>query len=705
VPNFRHLPDERILELHDVALNCDLVGQGTQLALLAGIDPACVASIPVGGPPAATLMATLFRFNGIERLADGSVPLLQWLQRAWQLSRALQKADHFKRCIQELSSGPSRPAQGHKPPRDARLSEELRLLHEQRAAALGRGEDTGALLEGIRRLKRRAATGVELQPGDLLGDGRCYQLLEQLGSGGFGTVWKAWDYGRECYVAIKVLHGHLVRDTSRVDRFFRGAEKMSQLEHPNIVKVLLKKGEEQRDDGTRYLYYVMELLKGGDFKQRAPAGEQAVLSIALAVCEALAFAHQQQLLHRDVSPDNILLDEAGVAHLSDFDLVRAEDTTAATREGRMLGKYGFAAPEVLDGRAEPDARADVYSLGMTLLFTLNGGHLPPSGVARAPVIHGLKCSALLREALLGATWDAVEQRHRDVGAFRAALERARDASAPARLAGWARLGARRHGRAFGWYSFAVTLTAVVLMLLPLAAPVRDGLLRLASDSTPQTGEGPSEPDPGASGWDALPPGMKDAPQIAVRLLVGDSAFATAFFVTAQGHLVTVNYVVDQGRSEERARIELLDGRRFDVQRIDVDEKVGLALLKADIQIGRFASWAPAVVGEPVLVEGIQPRQRLRYPGWVDAPLTRLVGQVVSSEDVQSGRFLIKLERNGGTGAGGPVFNESGSVVGLLHSGLETTDETRSTKLCIPARTIQAYVDRVLKGSSPTDPGP
>ncbi|RKH91190.1 hypothetical protein, partial [Corallococcus sp. AB038B] len=111
MPNFRHLPDERILELHDVALNCDLVGQGTQLALLEGIDPACVAPIPVGGPPAATLMATLFRFNGIERLADGSVPLVQWLRRAWQLSRALQVADHFQRCIQELSSGPSRPVQ------------------------------------------------------------------------------------------------------------------------------------------------------------------------------------------------------------------------------------------------------------------------------------------------------------------------------------------------------------------------------------------------------------------------------------------------------------------------------------------------------------------------------------------------------------------------------------------------------------------
>jgi S1-C subfamily serine protease len=705
VTNFRHLSDERILELHDVALNCDLVGQGIQLALLEGIEPACVASLPVGGPPSATLMATLFRFNGIERLADGKVPLVQWLQRAWQLSRALPVAGLFHRCIQELSSGPARSAQGDKPPRDARLSEELRLLHEQRAAALGRAEDTGALLEAIRHLKRRAATGVELQPGDLLGDGRCYQLLEQLGSGGFGTVWKAWDYGRECYVAIKVLHGHLVRDPSRVDRFFRGAEKMSQLEHPNIVKVLLKKGEEQRDDGTRYLYYVMELLKGGDFKQHAPSGEQAVLSIALAVCDALAIAHRQQLLHRDVSPDNILLDEAGVAHLSDFDLVRAEDTTAATREGRMLGKYGFAAPEVLDGRAEPDARADVYSLGMTLLFTLNGGHLPPSGVARAPVIHGLKCSALLKEAILGATWDAVEQRHRDVGAFRAALERARDASGPARLAGWARLGARRHGRAFARYSAVITLTAVVLVLLPLATPVWSGLQKLTSDSPPRSREAPVETDPGATDWDALPPGMKDVPQVAARLLVGDRLFATAFFVTAQGHLVTASYLFEENNPKGRPRIELLDGRRFDVQRIDVDEKVGLALLKADLQPERFASWAQAVMGEPVLVEALEMRELRRYPGSVETGLTRFVGQVLSDENVRSGRFQIKVERNDGTLAGGPVLNASGAVVGLVHTGLSPTDETRSTKLCIPASTIRAYLDRVLKGSSPTDSGP
>ncbi|MCY1017922.1 protein kinase [Pyxidicoccus sp. MSG2] len=698
------MPDERILELHDVALNCDLAGQGTQLALLEGIDPGCVASIPVGVSPAATLMATLFRFNGIERLADGSVPLMQWLQRAWQLSRALQVAEHFQRCLQELSSGPARVARGDTPPRDARLSEELRLLHEQRAAALGRGEDTGALLEAIRRLKRRAATGVELQPGDLLGDGR-YQLLELLGSGGYGAVWEAWDHGRERYVAIKVLHGHLVREPTRVDRFFRGAEKMSQLSHPNIVKVLLKKGEEQRDDGARHLYYVMELLKGGDFKQRAPSGEQAVLGIALAVCDALAFAHQHKLLHRDVSPDNILLDEAGVAHLSDFDLVRAEDTTAATHEGRMMGKYGFAAPEVLDGRAEPDARADVYSLGMTLLFTLNGGHLPPSGVAREPVIHGLKCSALLREVLLGATWDAVEKRHADMGAFRKALERVRDSRGPARLAGWARMGARRHGRAFGRYSVAVTLTAVVLMLLPLAAPVREGLLRLASDAPPKTGEGPSEPDGATSAWDSLPPGMKDAPQVAARLLIGDRMFATAFFVTARGHLVTASNVFDEGRSRERAQIELLDGMRYDVQRIDVDEKLGLALLKADLRPDRFASWASVMEGRPILVEGLQLRQLPRYPGRVESRLTRFVGRVLPSVEAPDGRFLIEVERNDGTLGGGPVLDEAGSVMGLVHSGFAPTDKSRSRKLCIPASTIRDYVDRVLNGSGKTDSGP
>ncbi len=745
MPDFRHLPDERIIELHDVALNCDLMAPDTQAGLLVGIDRACVASIPRVPQPADALLVTLFHFNGIERLEDGSVPLKQWLQRAHHLRHILPVAALFKRCIEELSSRPAlapKVASGKGVvPKDSRLSEELSALHERRASALARGVDDTPVLTAIRTFRHQDGKGVALRRGDILGEGR-YQLLGVLGKGGYGTVWEAWDYARKRYVAIKVLHDHLLQDRSRVERFLRGAEKMSQLDHPHIVKVLLKKGEEQRADGTRYLFYVMELLKGGDLETRVQAsslGEQEVLRIALEVCDALSCAHQEGLLHRVVSPDNILLDEAGVAHLSDFDSVRDDDSTVATHGGGILGKYGFAAPEVLEGKHRPDARADVYSLGMTLLFVLNGGALPPSGVSREEVVLRLRCSPPLREAILQATRDTPRARHADMRAFRAALARTWNASPLLELGARWRLVVRRHG--YGLPSIAVLFLLMLLLpsLVLCGLVVSHGLGSVPTTPTPvdgssslvETAAPPEEQGTNAPPWPSGPPPARwhdggvgtsarspsgvavpraDAPspgatEIAVEVMLGVHERATAFFVSNAGHLVTADSVATHMIAGVGwVPLQLGETGLVEAKVIDVDRKAGLALLKADIRPGSVATWAPAVFRERVSVQGLWLDEDVDGETWVLGTTMGFVGVPLDPSGPlffdEHDMFMLDGGPHGPGHRGAPVLNSRGAVVGMLdlENGWHGTEMR-----CIPAATIQAYVDRVLERHSPTAP--
>src|SRR5205823_1154799 len=151
---------------------------------------------------------------------------------------------------------------------------------------------------------------------------------------GFATVWKAWDRHNHNLVAVKVLHTDLAQDQSRRDRFFRGARKMAELQHQGIVRVV----EKRIEDGG-YCAFAMEYLEGGDLNNAVLTkmlSEAHVIMIIKKVGDALHFAHQHDFVHRDVKPANILLTSSLEPKLTDFDLVRAHDTTGGTRTG-MLG--------------------------------------------------------------------------------------------------------------------------------------------------------------------------------------------------------------------------------------------------------------------------------------------------------------------------------------------------------------------------------
>ncbi len=235
----------------------------------------------------------------------------------------------------------------------------------------------------------------ELAIGDVLPGGR-YQLLGLLGRGGFATVWRARDLILERDVAIKILHPQDSQEPARRDRFLRGARAMKRLTHRAVVRVFDPHG----GDLPRP-YFVMELIEGKNLHEAVTEGAQLgareIVAIVCEVGEALAQAHALEMVHRDIKPANILLDREGKPHLTDFDLVRARDTTGGTRTGGM-GTFVYAAPEQVQSAGEADARADVYGLGMTALFMLHGSDPPYMDIlsnpgiilARIPVAESLK---------------------------------------------------------------------------------------------------------------------------------------------------------------------------------------------------------------------------------------------------------------------------------------------------------------------------
>ncbi|MGB2953505.1 MAG: protein kinase [Gaiellaceae bacterium] len=209
--------------------------------------------------------------------------------------------------------------------------------------------------------------------GELIADR--YELERLVGTGGMSSVYCARDRLLERKVALKILHEHYTGDDDYVERFRREARAVAQLSHPNIVTVI-DRGEQ---DGRQFI--VFEYVDGENLKElveregRLPVRD--AIELALQVGRALAFAHAQGLVHRDVKPQNVLLNDDGRAKVTDFGIAREIDVEGLATTGTVLGTSEYIAPEQARGE-HVDVHTDVYSLGV-LLYELLTGQVPFSG--------------------------------------------------------------------------------------------------------------------------------------------------------------------------------------------------------------------------------------------------------------------------------------------------------------------------------------
>ena len=196
-----------------------------------------------------------------------------------------------------------------------------------------------------------------------------YRLDEKIGAGGMSTVYRARDMTLERDVAVKLMHREIAADSDHLERFRREARAVAQLSHPYLVSVI----DAGEDEGRPYI--VFEYVEGETLKDRIrrmgrlPVAE--AVAYAVEIARALAYAHQRHIVHRDVKPQNVLIDEEGSAKVTDFGIARSVEEEGLTADGRVLGTTDYVSPEQALGH-DVNGQSDLYSLGIVLFEMLTG---------------------------------------------------------------------------------------------------------------------------------------------------------------------------------------------------------------------------------------------------------------------------------------------------------------------------------------------
>jgi len=213
-----------------------------------------------------------------------------------------------------------------------------------------------------------------------------YKILEKLGEGGMGVVYKAEDTRLERLVALKFLPPHVSADSEEKARFIHEARSASALNHPNVTTIY---GIEESPEG---LFIAMECVEGKTLRQiikEAPLSIKKVLDVGIQICEGLALAHEKGVVHRDIKAENIMVTPRGQVKIMDFGLAKLKGASKLTRAGTTLGTIGYMSPEQASGE-EVDQRSDIFSFGV-VLYEMLTGRLPFQGENHAAIINAIIC--------------------------------------------------------------------------------------------------------------------------------------------------------------------------------------------------------------------------------------------------------------------------------------------------------------------------
>jgi serine/threonine-protein kinase len=270
---------------------------------------------------------------------------------------------------------------------------------------------------------------------DTLIDGR-YRAEKRLGAGGMAQVWCAEDEVLGRRVALKLMDGRFAEDPAYRERFRREAQAAAGMQHPNIVGVY----DRSEWDGTPYI--AMELVDGKTLKElvveRGPLPADIAVGLTEQILGALGYAHKRGIVHRDIKPQNVIIDRDGQAKVADFGIARAGDTSEMTQTGAIVGTMQYLSPEQAEGHPV-DRRADLYSVGI-VLYELLTGRVPFEG--EAPIAIAIKqinelpvppgqlrpgLSPALEAVVLRALEKDPARRYQSAEEFIAALEAARRA--------------------------------------------------------------------------------------------------------------------------------------------------------------------------------------------------------------------------------------------------------------------------------------
>ena len=340
-------------------------------------------------------------------------------------------------------------------------------------------------------LKTQSETAAEpLTPRELAPHFPGLEIMEMLGHGGMGVVYKACQKKLERLVALKILSPRIARDPAFAERFAREARAMAKLNHPHIVTV--------HDFGCMdngLFYFLMEFVDGVNLRhllENRALPPAAALAIVPQICDALQYAHTAGIIHRDIKPENILLDKNGRVKIADFGLAKLVGQGPAnftlTESGGMLGTPFYMAPEQTEHPKDVDHRADIYSLGV-VFYQMLTGELPLGRFA--PPSQKVQIDVRLDEVVLHALEKDPERRYQQAGEVKTDVETIR--TTPPRGPG----SRVEKGRGFFWPAMA--------LFSVLAASAIIVAVLILGHVTGKNKSGPNSSSGGSGGIHTAPP--------------------------------------------------------------------------------------------------------------------------------------------------------------------------------------------------------